>query len=712
MQTQKSFGGPDRFRAAAAFLVIAIHTSPLASINGDADFFLTRILARTAVPFFFMVTGCFALSGWLFSRDSRELPKILGFLKKTLVLYGISILLYLPLGLYAGHYHALTPGGVLRMLVFDGTFYHLWYFPACILGVLLLCLLRRLLPLRAAAFICLLLYLMGLLGDSWYGLTAFLPGLSGLYSLGFRLFSYTRNGLFLAPVFLLLGALAGRRGRAAKTGPLLAGFLLSFLAMTAEGFTLRALHFQRHDSMYMALVPCMYFLFRLLLSWRVREIPFLRPFSAWVYLLHPLVIAGIHAVSGRMGGLSFLNRSGPLFYLATAALTALASLGTARVLTLRRPSPGSRGRAWIELDARALRRNVKLLSSRLPDSCRLMPAVKANAYGHGAVWTARTLNRMGVHAFCVASPSEGVELRKAHIRGEILILGYTHPDQFPLLRRWRLTQTVLDASYGALLNQYGRKLKVHVALDSGMHRLGEPCGHKAALKKIFQMEHLEIRGLFSHLCVSDGHSQKERDYTLSQAESFYRTASALCAGRLPRPKLHLLASYGVLNYPELAGDYARVGIALYGVLSTRQDTKSCPLPLEPVLSLKARITAVKELKAGESAGYGLAFTARQVTRIAVLSIGYADGLPRSLSCGQGWVLIAGQRAPILGRICMDQTLVDISEIPAAAPGGTAVLIGSSGKETITACDLAAWAGTISNEILSRLGSRLERVLLP
>src|SRR5699024_9603004 len=105
-----------------------------------------------------------------FSRDSRELPKILGFLKKTLVLYGISILLYLPLGLYAGHYHALTPGGVLRMLVFDGTFYHLWYFPACILGVLLLCLLRRLLPLRAAAFICLLLYLMGLLGDSWYGL--------------------------------------------------------------------------------------------------------------------------------------------------------------------------------------------------------------------------------------------------------------------------------------------------------------------------------------------------------------------------------------------------------------------------------------------------------------------------------------------------------------------------------------------------------------
>ena len=711
MRTQKNCGGPDRFRVLAAFLVIAVHTSPLSSLNAEADFFLTRILARTAVPFFLMVTGCFVLSGWLFTRDRREFPKILRFLKKTLLFYGLSILLYLPLGIYAGLYRGLDPAGLLRLLLFDGTFYHLWYFPACILGVALLCLLRRFLSLRAAAVLCLALYAIGLLGDSWYGLGGRIPGLSAFYAQGFRLFSYTRNGLFLAPVFLLLGALAGRSRASVRSKVLAAGFLFSFLAMTVEGFCLRAFGFQRHDSMYLFLLPCMYFLFRLLLSWKEEELPGLRPFSAWIYILHPLFIALVHALSNRAQALAVLNRNSLLFYLAVAALTALASFFAVRFLSFLRPPKNPRGRAWIELDTRALCRNIRLLSSRLPSSCRLMPAVKANAYGHGAVLIARKLNRMGIRAFCVASLDEGIELRKAGIRGEILILGYTHPDQFSSLRRWSLTQTVLDAFYGKLLNQYGRKLKVHIALDSGMHRLGEPCGRRDALKSMFQMKHLKIRGLFSHLCVSDGSSPEEQAYTLSQAEAFYRAARALCQEQSPRLKLHLLASYGILNYPRLAGDYARPGIALYGVLSTRADTERCPLPLEPVLALKARIAAVRTLKAGESAGYGLAFTAGRDTKIAVLSIGYADGLPRSLSCGRGHVLIAGQKARILGRICMDQTLADVTDIPEAAPGGTAVLIGTSGEETITACDLATWADTISNEILSRLGPRLERILL-
>ena len=176
-------------------------------------------------------------------------------------------------------------------------------------------------------------------------------------------------------------------------------------------------------------------------------------------------------------------------------------------------------------------------------------------------------------------------------------------------------------------------------------------------------------------------------------------------------KIHLLSSDGLLQYPELAGDYARVGIALYGVLSQGADMESCRIDLRPVLSVKARVALVKDLYAGETAGYGLGYIAESNRKIAVLSIGYADGIPRDLSCGKGRVLIAGSEAPIIGLICMDQLLVDVTDIPDAAAGDTAVLIGTSGSRQITACDLAEQTGTITNEILSRLGNRLNRIII-
>ncbi len=170
------------------------------------------------------------------------------------------------------------------------------------------------------------------------------------------------------------------------------------------------------------------------------------------------------------------------------------------------------------------------------------------------------------------------------------------------------------------------------------------------------------------------------------------------------------ASYGVLNYPELAGDYARVGIALYGVLSTGADSEEWDDSLIPVLSLKARVASVRALGMGESAGYGTGFTATHDMYIATITIGYADGVPRELSAYGGEVLIRGQRAPIIGRICMDQLLTDVSGIPQAKQGDIAVLIGSSGREKITVGDVADRCGTITNEVLSRLGERLERVV--
>lgn len=370
-----------------------------------------------------------------------------------------------------------------------------------------------------------------------------------------------------------------------------------------------------------------------------------------------------------------------------------------------------RSRAWIELDRDALRHNVGTLQKLLPDGCELMPAVKANAYGHGAVLISRELSRLGVKAFCVATVREGVELRENGIAGEILILGYTHPEQFPLLSRYDLTQTVIDLPYAETLDKYGQKIKAHIAVDTGMHRLGEPCENIENISKMFYLHNLKIEGICTHLYADDTGLPEDRAFTLEQGRAFYNVVSQLGGHGFGYLKTHLLASYGLINYPELGGNYARVGIALYGVLSTRADMERCALSLRPVLSVKARVTTLKALRKGEAAGYGLQFVADCDTRIAVLSIGYADGIPRSLSCGVGNVLIHGFKAPIAGRICMDQMLVDISGIPNVKAGDAAVIIGRSGDEKITACDLAEQTGTISNEILSRLGGRLERQIV-
>lgn len=364
------------------------------------------------------------------------------------------------------------------------------------------------------------------------------------------------------------------------------------------------------------------------------------------------------------------------------------------------------GRAWKELNMDNLRHNCEVLCRLLPENCRLMPALKANAYGHGAVEVARELNAMGLSAFCVATLHEGVELRKNGIKGEILILGYTYPNEFYILRKHRLTQTVLDNEYAQALNGFGHKIHVHMGIDTGMHRLGERCENIDNIIEMFKYKNLVIDGMFTHLCVSDSRENPFVEYTNAQILLFYSVVNSIKEEGFKCPKLHIQSSYGVLNYPSLKCDYARVGIALYGMLSTQEDTENCGVELRPVLSVKARVSVVKNLSAGEFAGYGMDFAAPQDMKIAVLSIGYADGIPRSLSCGKGSVLIAGKRAPIIGRICMDQMSVDVTDIPFVKQNDIAVIIGRSGNELITAGDIAKQAGTISNEILSRLGGRL------
>lgn len=373
-------------------------------------------------------------------------------------------------------------------------------------------------------------------------------------------------------------------------------------------------------------------------------------------------------------------------------------------------------RAWIELNMQALRQNVRFLQSRLPKTCQLMPAIKAEAYGHGAFLMAEQLHQMGIRSFCVACADEGIALRQQNIQDEILILGYTHPEQFPALHQYRLLQTVVDETYAEALEQYGRihgvTFPVHLAVDTGMHRLGESSENPAAILRIFNKKHIRIEGIFTHLSADDSLAPDACAFTEMQMRNFNHIINLIKKQGLALPKIHSLASYGILNYPQFGGDYARAGIALYGVLSTPEDSLCWQNHLAPVLSLKARIASIRSLRRGECAGYGLDYKAPQDMRIATLTIGYADGLPRSLSNGIGSVLVNGYQAPIVGRICMDQTLIDVSSIPEdkLASGDIAVIIGTSGSFRIRAEELAEQSGSITNEILSRLGSRLPRLI--
>ena len=684
---EKNFPTLDLFRLVAVLLVVMNHPSPLADMSAAADFWLTRVLARVAVPFFLMTTGYFLSRGGWVGADRQ--------LKKLCLLYGVCVLLYLPVNLYADSFGG--PADFLKKLLVDGTFYHLWYFPATILGIMIARWLSRF-GLRIALPAAALLYLIGLGGDSYYGLVSQAPLLRSVYDGIFTLCGYTRNGLFFAPLFLLLGAAGWRWSR--RTA--LAGLLLSLVAMSAEGLWLYGLRIQRHDSMYLMLPLCMACLFSLLQSGNSGECRRARTFSTVIYVIHPLCIVLVRGVAKVLGLEELLIENSILHFAAVLTLSALLS---APCLLKFRRGPSPTARAWREVDLTALHHNARVLKDALSPGTELMAVVKAEAYGHGGTAVALALQKAGVRAFAVACLAEGIALRRAGIRGTILILGYTAPAEAPLLAHWRLTQTVADADHGRALAAQGRRVHVHLALDTGMHRLGIPAENREEILEIFQLPSLSVDGVFSHLCVSDSLEARDVAHTQEQLTRFYDTVAWLQAAGHNPGKVHVQSSYGLWNLPNQPCAYVRVGIALYGVRSDDAPVQRS-FDLRPILSLRARVASIRTLKAGDCAGYGRAFQAARETRLAVVTIGYADGLPRDLPQRGGEVLIRGRSCPMVGRMCMDQLLVDVSELPEISPGDVATVIGRDGGQVIRAEDLAVRCGTITNELLSRLGSRL------
>ncbi|WP_242996716.1 serine racemase VanT catalytic subunit [Coprococcus sp. AF21-14LB] len=366
-------------------------------------------------------------------------------------------------------------------------------------------------------------------------------------------------------------------------------------------------------------------------------------------------------------------------------------------------------RAWIEVNLKQLQKNAEIIQKFLKEGCELMAVVKANGYGHGAVETAKALNAVGVCSFAVATIDEGIALRREGICGKILILGYTDPERAGELKKYELCQTIISLPYADALKRREQGLQTEVKIDTGMHRQGVRWDQLQDIKRLFLDPAFHICGMYTHFCAADSQEAQDMLFTKEQIRRFEEVVKYLRSEQIPLPSLHMQSSYGLVNYPELVCDYARIGILLYGSLSSGRDEVRVEIPVAPAMEIKARVTSVRKLEEGEQAGYGRAFQAERKTKLACISVGYADGLPRALSCGKGEVLVHGKRVPLVGRICMDQALIDVTEIEDVKEGDVVTLVGRDGKEEIQMSELADRADTIANELFSRLGSRLKRI---
>ena len=708
MNNKKRYAGIDSFRYIAALLVIAIHTSPLSSYSEMGDFVLTRIIGRAAVPFFFMTSGFFLIKEYSYNEE-----KLRAFVKKTSVIYGLSIAAYIPLNLYNGYFtmENLFPN-IMKDIFFDGTLYHLWYLPASIIGAVIAWYLVKGLGFKTAFMAAMVLYVIGLFGDSYYGVSEKLPLLKSIYGHLFQIFDYTRNGILFAPVFFVLGGIIARNPGQGSWKKSLVKCMGSFLLMLGEGLLLHQSGYQRHDSMYVMLIPAMYYLFSFLCSFTGGKSLPLRTAPLIIYMIHPMVIVMVRMTAKMMNLQSVFIENSVIHYATVSVCSISFSLFLALFIQKVRNKGNIqdkklKSRAWIEIKLSSLENNAKELQSKMPENCNLMAVIKANAYGHGAFAVSTHLEKSGVKSFAVATIDEGIELRKYGIRSDILILGYTSPLRAKELYKYRLTQTLIDHHYARLLNDQGYKVSAHIKIDTGMHRLGFDVSDHEHVIDVFKMKHIKVTGIYTHLCASDSLSSEDVTFTAMQIRRFYQLVDIIENSGYKCPEIHIQSSYGLLNYPELKCNFVRAGISLYGVLSSAKDQIKTQLNLHPVLSLKSKVVLLRKVTIGESVGYHRTFVASKDSTIAVIPIGYADGLPRNLSSESRHVLINGNLAPIVGRICMDQLMVDVTGIEGVKVGDIVTFIGEDHGKALLAPAIADNEGSISNELFSRIGTRLE-----
>ena len=351
--------------------------------------------------------------------------------------------------------------------------------------------------------------------------------------------------------------------------------------------------------------------------------------------------------------------------------------------------------------------NLKIIRAHLPKSSKLMCVIKANAYGHGAVRLSSLYESMGADFFGVSTLAEACELRKSGIKLPILILGYTPPEYAGELFEYGISQCVFSSEYATMLSEaaqrVGARIKIHIKIDTGMSRIGFPYNIRECAFSIYnslRTPYLVPEGIFTHFSSADF----DKEFTALQYERFLRVSNELCELGFSGLIRHAANSAAVISYPEYALDMARVGIILYGIYPS--DGLIGRLDLRQVMTLCAPVSLVKRIRAGDSVGYSRKFTAKRDMTLATVQIGYADGVFRHGSCGKASFTVAGKDARVVGNICMDQLMLDVSDINGVKMGDTVTLFGIGGK---SAEKLAGELGTIGYELTAAVGARVPRV---
>ena len=366
-------------------------------------------------------------------------------------------------------------------------------------------------------------------------------------------------------------------------------------------------------------------------------------------------------------------------------------------------------RVYADIDLDAIYENVKNAKALLKKDTKMMAIVKADGYGHGAVEVARQIDEL-VDAYGVAILEEGIELRKAGFTKPILILGYTPKPLYPAMIRYDIATAVFTMEMAKEISDTGvamhKNANIHIKLDTGMSRIGFAITKesKEIIEQIAKLPGIEIKGCFSHFARMD---EKDKTKANEQFAKFTKMVNALEKDGVDLGIRHISNSAGIMEAPEVQMDMVRNGICLYGLYPSEEVQKE-RLPLKPAMELKAYVSYVKTLEPGVEIGYGGTYTTTKKTRVATIPVGYADGYSRCLS-GKGSVLIHGKKAPILGRVCMDQFMVDVTDIDNVCVGDRVTLFGKDGDSCITIEEISAMAHSFNYEFVCDIGKRIPRV---
>ncbi len=364
---------------------------------------------------------------------------------------------------------------------------------------------------------------------------------------------------------------------------------------------------------------------------------------------------------------------------------------------------------WAEVDLSAIAHNVREIRKITNPKAKLMAVVKANAYGHGAVSVAKVALANGAERLAVARLGEALDLRKQGIDCPILILGYTPPEQLEEVVENDITQTVFSLELAQGLNEaakkVGRKAKVHIKIDTGMGRIGFVPGSEALkeIKEVVALPYLECEGIYTHFANAD---RKDKSYTKMQFSRFTDFISQLSSAGINFAIRHAANSAAIIDLPDSHLDMVRAGIIIYGLYPSNEVNKD-KIKLKPAMSLKARVAYVKKVPPGTCISYGSIYRAEKETVIASLPVGYADGYTRMLTGSE--VLIHGQRAPVVGRICMDQCMINVEHVDNVKPGDEVVLFGKQQGNEIPIEEIAEKLGTINYEIPCMIAARVPRI---